>query len=182
MAYNINKDINILVVDDFSTMIKIVTNLLKELGFTNIDDANDGSKAWPMIQSGKYDFIVSDWNMPEMTGIELLKKVREHETFSDMPFMLITAEQKRSQILAAAQAGVDGYIVKPFTAATLKEKIDKIAERKCLDKLNVKITPDASSQAFAESQKAKVQQMLEAMPPEKRKAYLEKMQRQQHTK
>ena len=88
----IDKDINILVVDDFSTMISIVTNLLKELGFTNIDDANDGSKAWPMIQTGKYDFIVSDWNMPEMTGIELLKRVRADETFKDLPLMLITAE------------------------------------------------------------------------------------------
>jgi two-component system chemotaxis response regulator CheY len=99
-----------------------------------IDAANDGTTAWPMIQTGKYDFIISDWNMPEMSGIELLRLVRKHETFKDMPFMLITAEQKRSQILDAAQAGVDGYIVKPFTAAILKEKIDKIAERKSLEK------------------------------------------------
>ncbi len=179
----IDKNINILVVDDFSTMIRIVTNLLKELGFTNIDDANDGSKAWPMIQSGKYDFVVSDWNMPEMTGIELLRKVRAHPDFSDMPFMLITAEQKRSQILDAAQAGVDGYIVKPFTAATLKEKIDKIAERKSLEKRGVKTAPpSAANKEFAEQQKEKMQQMLAAMPPEKRKAYMEKMKRQQHTK
>ena len=178
----IDKNINILVVDDFSTMIRIVTNLLKELGFSNIDDANDGSKAWPMIQTGKYDFIVSDWNMPEMTGIELLRKVRAHKDFSDMPFMLITAEQKRSQILEAAQSGVDGYIVKPFTAATLKEKIDKIAERKNLEKRGVKLTPNVKSQQFAQEQKAKMQQMLAAMPPEKRKAYIEKIKRQQHTK
>lgn len=179
----IDKNINILVVDDFSTMIRIVTNLLKELGFTNIDDANDGSKAWPMIQTGKYDFVVSDWNMPEMTGIELLRKVREHPELSDMPFMLITAEQKRSQILDAAQAGVDGYIVKPFTAATLKEKIDKIAERKSLEKRGIKkAPPSAANQEFAAQQKAKMQQMLAAMPPEKRKAYMDKMKRQQHTK
>lgn len=185
----IDKNINILVVDDFSTMIRIVTNLLKELGFTNIDDANDGSKAWPMIQSGKYDFIVSDWNMPEMTGIELLRRVRAHEDFSDMPFMLITAEQKRSQILDAAQAGVDGYIVKPFTAAILKEKIDKIDERKNLIKRSNKqpqatkpATPNASAQAFAQEQKEKMQKMLAALPPEKRKAYMDKLRRQQHTK
>ena len=178
----IDKNINILVVDDFATMIRIVTNLLKELGFTNIDDANDGSKAWPMIQTGKYDFIVSDWNMPEMTGIELLKKVRADENFSDMPFMLITAEQKRSQILEAAQAGVDGYIVKPFTAAILKEKIDKIAERKSLEKRGVKIAPPSQkNQEFAAQQKAKLQQMLASLPPEKRKAYLDKLKRDQHS-
>lgn len=178
----IDKNINILVVDDFATMIRIVTNLLKELGFTNIDDANDGSKAWPMIQSGKYDFIVSDWNMPEMTGIELLKKVRADENLKDIPFMLITAEQKRSQILEAAQAGVDGYIVKPFTAAILKEKIDKIDERKSLEKRGAKIAPPSqSSQNFAAEQKAKLQKMLAAMPPEKRKAYLAKLKRDQHS-
>jgi len=177
----IDKNINILVVDDFSTMIRIVTNLLKELGFVNIDDANDGSKAWPMIQTGKYDFIVSDWNMPEMTGIELLKKVRADENFKDMPFMLITAEQKRSQILEAAQAGVDGYIVKPFTAATLKEKIDKIAERKSLEKRGVVTKPTQANADFAAQQKAKLQQMLASLPPEKRKAYLEKLKRDQYS-
>ncbi|GAB6068991.1 hypothetical protein JCM30760_00880 [Thiomicrorhabdus hydrogeniphila] len=178
----IDKNINILVVDDFSTMIRIVTNLLKELGFTNIDDANDGSKAWPMIQSGKYDFIVSDWNMPEMTGIELLKKVRADKDLKDLPFMLITAEQKRSQILDAAQAGVDGYIVKPFTAAILKEKIDKIAERKSLEKRGAKIAPPSqANQNYAAQQKAKLQKMLAALPPEKRKAYIEKLKRDQYS-
>jgi len=178
----IDKNINILVVDDFSTMIRIVTNLLKELGFTNIDDANDGSKAWPMIQSGKYDFIVSDWNMPEMTGIELLKKVRADKDLKDLPFMLITAEQKRSQILDAAQAGVDGYIVKPFTAAILKEKIDKIAERKSLEKRGVKIAPPSqANQNYAAQHKAKLQKMLAALPPEKRKAYIEKLKRDQYS-
>lgn len=177
----IDKNINILVVDDFSTMIRIVTNLLRELGFVNIDDANDGSKAWPMIQTGKYDFIVSDWNMPEMTGIELLRKVRGDENFKDLPFMLITAEQKRSQILDAAQAGVDGYIVKPFTAATLKEKIDKIAERKNLVKQGGVAKPKQANVDFAMDQKAKLQRMLASLPPEKRKAYLERLKRGQYT-
>ena len=177
----IDKNINILVVDDFSTMIRIVTNLLRELGFVNIDDANDGSKAWPMIQTGKYDFIVSDWNMPEMTGIDLLRKVRADPNLKDMPFMLITAEQKRSQILDAAQAGVDGYIVKPFTAATLKEKIDKIAERKSLEKRGVVSKPKQVNVDFAAQQKAKLQKMLASLPPEKRKAYLEKLRRDQYS-
>lgn len=125
----INRDMKILVVDDFSTMRRIVKNLLKELGFSYFDEADDGATAWPMIQTGKYDFIVSDWNMPEMSGLQLLKNVRADEKLKDTPFLLITAEAKRSQILTAAQAGVDGYIVKPFTAATLNEKIQKIFER-----------------------------------------------------
>jgi len=121
---------NILVVDDFSTMRSVVKNLLIELGFSNFEEAEDGSIAWPMIQSGKYDFIVSDWNMPEMTGVELLKKVRAEENVCDTPFLLITAEAKRSQILEAIELGVDGYIVKPFTATTLNEKIHKIFDEK----------------------------------------------------
>lgn len=125
----IDRDINILVVDDFSTMRRIVKNLLKELGFSKFDEADDGATAWPMAQSGKYDFIVSDWNMPEMTGIDFLRHVRKDPKLKDTPFLLITAEAKRSQILEAAEAGVDGYIVKPFTAATLNEKIQKIFER-----------------------------------------------------
>jgi two-component system chemotaxis response regulator CheY len=125
----INRDMKMLVVDDFSTMRRIVKNLLKELGFSHFDEADDGATAWPMVQTGKYDFIVSDWNMPQMTGLQLLKNVRADEKLKDTPFLLITAEAKRSQILEAAQAGVDGYIVKPFTAATLNEKIQKIFER-----------------------------------------------------
>lgn len=125
----IDRNMNILVVDDFSTMRRIVKNLLKELGFSKFDEADDGSNAWPMVQSGKYDFIVSDWNMPEMTGIDLLRHVRADARLKDTPFLLITAEAKRSQILEAAEAGVDGYIVKPFTAATLNAKIQKIFER-----------------------------------------------------
>lgn len=125
----IDRDINILVVDDFSTMRRIVKNLLKELGFSKFDEADDGATAWPMAKTGKYDFIVSDWNMPQMTGIDLLRHVRKTPELKDTPFLLITAEAKRSQILEAAEAGVDGYIVKPFTAATLNEKIKKIFER-----------------------------------------------------
>lgn len=125
----IDRDMNILVVDDFSTMRRIVKNLLKELGFNKFDEADDGATAWPMIQSGKYDFIVSDWNMPQMTGIDLLRNVRQSPALKETPFLLITAEAKRTQILEAAEAGVDGYIVKPFTAATLNAKIHKIFER-----------------------------------------------------
>ncbi|WP_432758389.1 chemotaxis response regulator CheY [Thiomicrospira microaerophila] len=127
---SINRDMKILVVDDFSTMRRIVKNLLKELGFSHFDEADDGATAWPMVQTGKYDFIVSDWNMPQMTGLQLLKNVRADAKLKDTPFLLITAEAKRSQILEAAQAGVDGYIVKPFTAATLNEKIQKIFQRR----------------------------------------------------
>lgn len=126
----INRDMRILVVDDFSTMRRIVKNLLKELGFSNFTDAEDGVQAWAAIESSNgFDFIVSDWNMPNMTGIDLLRKVRADERFKSTPFLLITAEAKRSQIFEAAEAGVNGYIVKPFTAATLNEKIQKIFER-----------------------------------------------------
>jgi two-component system chemotaxis response regulator CheY len=126
----INRDMRILVVDDFSTMRRIVKNLLKELGFSNFSEAEDGVLAWSSVEAaGGYDFIVSDWNMPNMTGIDFLRKVRADPRFKDTPFLLITAEAKRSQILEAAEAGVNGYIVKPFTAATLNEKIQKIFER-----------------------------------------------------
>jgi two-component system chemotaxis response regulator CheY len=126
----INRDMRILVVDDFSTMRRIVKNLLKELGFSNFSEAEDGALAWASVEAaGGYDFIVSDWNMPNMTGIDFLRKVRSDPRFKDTPFLLITAEAKRSQILEAAEAGVNGYIVKPFTAATLNEKIQKIFER-----------------------------------------------------
>ncbi|MDX2425172.1 MAG: chemotaxis response regulator CheY [Cycloclasticus sp.] len=124
-----DKNMKILVVDDFSTMRRIVNNLLRELGFTNLDEAGDGQTAWPKLKSGHYDFLVTDWNMPGMTGIELLKTVRSTPETANMPVLLVTAESKREQIIEAAQAGVNGYIIKPFTAATLKEKIDKIFAR-----------------------------------------------------
>jgi len=119
----------ILVVDDFSTMRRIIKNLLRDLGFTNTTDADDGSTALPMLQGGNFDFLVTDWNMPGMTGIDLLKAVRADPNLASLPVLMVTAEQKREQIVEAAQAGVNGYIVKPFTAVTLKEKIDKIFER-----------------------------------------------------
>jgi len=125
----LNKDMKILIVDDFSTMRRIIKNLLRDLGFNNTAEADDGSTALPMLQNGSFDFLVTDWNMPGMTGIDLLKAVRADEDLSGMPVLLVTAEQKREQIIEAAQAGVNGYIIKPFTAQTLKEKLDKIFER-----------------------------------------------------
>lgn len=119
----------VLVVDDFSTMRRIVKNLLRDLGFTNIQEADDGSTALPMLQNGDFDFVVTDWNMPGMQGIDLLKAIRADASLAHIPVLLITAEAKKEQIVMAAQAGVNGYIVKPFTAATLKTKLDKIFER-----------------------------------------------------
>jgi len=119
----------ILVVDDFSTMRRIIKNLLRDLGFTNTQEADDGVTALPMLQSGSFDFLVTDWNMPGMTGLDLLKEVRKDANLVSLPVLMVTAESKREQIIEAAQAGVNGYVVKPFTAATLKEKIDKIFER-----------------------------------------------------
>ncbi len=119
----------ILIVDDFSTMRRIIKNLLRDLGFNNTQEADDGATALPMLQAGNFEFLVTDWNMPGMTGIELLKAVRADPGLAHLPVLMVTAEQKREQIVEAAQAGVNGYIVKPFTATTLKEKIDKIFER-----------------------------------------------------
>ena len=124
-----NKDMKILIVDDFSTMRRIIKNLLRDLGFTNTVEADDGLTAIPILSAGGIDFLVTDWNMPGMQGIDLLRHVRADAELSTMPVLMVTAEQKREQIIEAAQAGVNGYIVKPFTAATLKEKIDKIFER-----------------------------------------------------
>ena len=119
----------ILIVDDFSTMRRIIKNLLRDLGFNNTQEADDGTTALPMLQTGNFDFLVTDWNMPGMQGIDLLKAVRADEKLASLPVLMVTAEAKREQIVEAAQAGVNGYVVKPFTAATLKEKIDKIFER-----------------------------------------------------
>ncbi|HAD48908.1 MAG: chemotaxis protein CheY [Idiomarina sp.] len=124
-----DKNMKILVVDDFSTMRRIIKNLLRDLGFTNIQEADDGNTALPMLQQGDFDFVVTDWNMPGMQGIDLLKEIRKDDNLSHLPVLMVTAEAKREQIIQAAQAGVNGYIVKPFTAVTLKEKLDKIFER-----------------------------------------------------
>jgi len=116
----------ILVVDDFSTMRRIIKNLLRDLGLTNTQEADDGATALPMLKDGDFDFVVTDWNMPGMQGIDLLKHIRADDNLKHLPVLMVTAEAKREQIIAAAQAGVNGYIVKPFTAGTLKEKLDKI--------------------------------------------------------
>jgi two-component system chemotaxis response regulator CheY len=119
----------ILIVDDFSTMRRIVKNLMRDLGFNNTQEADDGLTALPMLKKGDFDFVVTDWNMPGMQGIDLLKNIRADDSLKHLPVLMITAEAKREQIIEAAQAGVNGYIVKPFTAGTLKEKLDKIFER-----------------------------------------------------
>ena len=124
MAYDTN--MRVLVVDDFSTMRRIVKNILRQLGFNNVVEADDGTSAWEVLNKDRIDFIISDWNMPQMTGIDLLRKVRASEQFGHLPFLMVTAEAQQENIIEAAQARVSNYIVKPFTADTLKQKIDKI--------------------------------------------------------
>jgi two-component system, chemotaxis family, chemotaxis protein CheY len=115
-----------LVVDDFSTMRRIIKNLLHDLGYPNVSEADDGKTALPMLQAGNFDFLITDWNMPGMPGLDLIKAVRADNKLAKMPVLMLTAEAKREQIIEAAQAGVNGYVIKPFTAETLKEKLDKI--------------------------------------------------------
>ncbi len=116
----------ILIVDDYKTMLKIIRNLLKQLGFSNVDEAMDGSAALQKIRSKNYGLIISDWNMEPMSGLDLLKEVRMDAKVKDVPFIMVTAESKSENIIAAKDAGVSNYIVKPFTAATLKSKIDTV--------------------------------------------------------
>ena len=123
-----NTSMRILVVDDFSTMRRIIKNILRQLGFTNIEEADDGTTAWETLNKSDIDFVISDWNMPQMTGIELLRKVRASEEFADLPFLMVTAEAQQENVIEAVQAKVSNYIVKPFTPETLKQKIDKIFE------------------------------------------------------
>ncbi len=123
------ENINILVVDDFSTMRRIIKNLLKELGFKNIEEAEDGVAALIKLRSSKYDFVVTDWNMPNMNGLELLKEIRADVELKHLPVLMVTAEAKKENIVEAAKSGASGYIVKPFTAITLEEKIKKVFER-----------------------------------------------------
>ena len=118
-----------LVVDDFSTMRRILRNLLKELGFANVEEAEDGAVALQRLKAGGIDFVVSDWNMPNMDGLTLLQSVRADPALKHLPVLMVTAEAKKENIIAAAQAGASGYIVKPFTAATLNEKFEKIFEK-----------------------------------------------------
>lgn len=124
-----NKNMKILIVDDFSTMRRIIKNLLRELGFNNTVEADDGQSAWPKLVGGGIDFLITDWNMPGMNGLDLLRMVRAEANLKHIPVLMVTAEAKREQIIEAAQAGVNGYVIKPFTAATLQEKIEKIFER-----------------------------------------------------
>ncbi len=125
-----SKNLKFLVVDDFSTMRRIVKNLLNDLGYANVTEADDGNTALPILQAGGIDFLVTDWNMPGMPGLDLLKAVRSDPKLAKLPVLMLTAEAKREQIIEAAQAGVNGYVIKPFTAVTLKEKIDKILEQR----------------------------------------------------
>jgi two-component system chemotaxis response regulator CheY len=122
----VDANMKFLVVDDFSTMRRIVRNLLKELGFINVQEAEDGVDALTKLRSESFDFVVSDWNMPNMTGIDLLREIRKDPTLKHLPVLMVTAEAKRENIIEAAQAGASGYVVKPFTAATLDEKLKKI--------------------------------------------------------
>lgn len=123
-----DKNIRFLVVDDFSTMRRIIRNLLKDLGFNNVEEAEDGAMALKKLRDSNFDFVVSDWNMPNMDGLTMLQNVRADEALKDIPVLMVTAEAKKENIIAAAQAGANGYIVKPFTAATLDEKLNKIIQ------------------------------------------------------
>ena len=123
-----SSQLRFLVVDDFSTMRRIVKNLLQELGYANVQEADDGSTALPMLKSGNFDFVITDWNMPQLPGLELLKAVRADPNLAHLPVLMVTAEAKREQIVEAAQAGVSGYVIKPFTAQTLGEKLAKILQ------------------------------------------------------
>jgi two-component system chemotaxis response regulator CheY len=124
-----DKGMKILVVDDFPTMRRIVRNLLKELGYTNVDEAEDGAAGLAKLRSSTFDFVVSDWNMPNLDGLAMLKEIRADATLSHLPVLMVTAEAKKENIIAAAQAGANGYVVKPFTAATLDEKLSKIIDK-----------------------------------------------------
>ncbi|WP_372013770.1 chemotaxis response regulator CheY [Pseudoxanthomonas sp. 10H] len=124
-----NKNMRILIVDDFSTMRRIVKNLLNDLGYSNTAEADDGHTALAALRAAPFDFVVTDWNMPGMTGIDLLRAIRADEKLKTLPVLMVTAEAKREQIIEAAQNGVNGYIIKPFTAQTLEEKLGKIFER-----------------------------------------------------
>jgi two-component system chemotaxis response regulator CheY len=123
-----NKNLKFLVVDDYSTMRRVIKNQLHDLGYANVVEADDGSTALPQLQGGDIDFLITDWNMPGMHGLDLLKAVREHAELAHLPVLMLTAEARREQIVTAVQAGVDGYVIKPFSAVTLRDKINKILE------------------------------------------------------
>ncbi|APZ04410.1 MULTISPECIES: chemotaxis response regulator CheY [Kosakonia] len=124
-----DKNLRFLVVDDFATMRRIVRNLLKDLGFNRVEEAEDGLDALNKLREDAFDFVISDWNMPNMDGLQLLTEIRNDANLKTMPVLMVTAEAKKENIIAAAQAGASGYVVKPFTAATLEEKLNKIFEK-----------------------------------------------------
>lgn len=124
-----NYKMKILIVDDFPTMRRIIKNLFKQLGFENIEEAEDGAIAYSKLKNGGFEFVCSDWNMPNMDGFELLRKIRSDNELKNMPFLMVTAEAEKQKVIEAIKAGVNNYIVKPFTAETLKEKLDKIFEK-----------------------------------------------------
>ncbi|SAK45959.1 chemotaxis protein CheY [Caballeronia temeraria] len=124
-----DKNMKILVVDDFPTMRRIVRNLLKELGYGNVDEAEDGAAGLARLRGGGFDFVITDWNMPNLDGLSMLQQIRADATLAHLPVLMVTAESKKENIIAAAQAGANGYVVKPFTAATLDEKLTKILEK-----------------------------------------------------
>ncbi|MCA3380851.1 MAG: chemotaxis response regulator CheY [Roseomonas sp.] len=121
-----DKNINVLIVDDYRTMLRIIRNLLKQLEFNNVDEAVDGQEALAKLRAGNFGLVISDWNMVPMTGLDLLKEVRADQRLKNLPFIMITAESKTENVVAAKQAGVSNYIVKPFNAETLREKIEKV--------------------------------------------------------
>ena len=123
-----NAEMKFLIVDDFSTMRRMVKSVINELGYSNVTEADDGSTALPLLRDGNFDFLITDWNMPGMPGLDLLKAVRANPKLAKLPVLMLTAEAKRDQIVEAAQAGVNGYVIKPFTADVLKKKLTKILE------------------------------------------------------
>ncbi|MFA5494249.1 MAG: chemotaxis response regulator CheY [Porticoccaceae bacterium] len=125
----VDKNMNILVVDDFPTMRRIVRTLLKELGFSNVEEAEDGQEALAKLKGGRFELVISDWNMPNLDGLEMLRLIRVDDSLKHLPVLMVTAEAKKENIIAAAQAGASGYVVKPFTATTLEEKLNKIFEK-----------------------------------------------------
>ncbi|MCL0047162.1 response regulator [Thermodesulfovibrionales bacterium] len=126
----LNFGIKVLVVDDFPTMRRIIKNLLKQIGFEHIEEAENGTQALNKLKNDSFGLVVSDWNMPEMDGITFLRNIRQSEDFNGMPFLMVTAEAEKEKVIEAVKAGVDSYVVKPFTSEILKEKIEKIAEKK----------------------------------------------------
>lgn len=125
----LDNNMKILVVDDFSTMRRIIKNILREIGYNNVDEADDGATALEKLKAAKFDFVVTDWNMPNMPGIDLLKAIRQDEALKDTPVLMVTAEAAKENVVTAVAAGVNNYIVKPFTAAALKERIDLILQK-----------------------------------------------------